>query len=177
MKRFFATGIAGGILGAIVFWYYQMKLQGATISGFIGEQVVRQGGYSLPPELVGWGVHLWVSLSYAFLLALILMVIFPASFALNRGVGLAAALFLGWITTLIAAPAIQITIGLLVGKGFPAKLWSLNPAKGHPFWNHLLFFILVWAADTAFALLFGKEGGGQGLGAAMTDNSGRDAGS
>ena len=162
MRRIIATGIAGGILGSIVFWFYQMKLQGATISGFIGAQVVRQGGYDLSPALVGWGVHVWVSLSYAFLLALILWALSPLPFAMGRGAGLAAALVLGWLTTLIAAPAIQITISLLVGKGFPAKLWALNPAKGHPFYNHLLFFTVIWAIDTGQAVFFEKKGGGSG---------------
>ncbi len=162
MKRIIATGIAGGLLGSIVFWFYQMKLQGATISGFIGAQVVRQGGYDLSPAVVGWGVHLWVSLSYAFLLALILWALSPLPLALGRAAGLAVALVLGGITTLIAAPAIQITISLLAGKGIPAKLWLLNPLKGHILWNHLLFFALIWAIDTGQAVFFGKKSGGSG---------------
>jgi hypothetical protein len=52
MKRIIATGIAGGILGSIVLWFYPI-LHGATISGFIGAQVVRQGGYALSPDPVG----------------------------------------------------------------------------------------------------------------------------
>lgn len=160
MKRLLITGIAGGVLGAVVFWLYQVNFQGATITGFIGAQIVRQGGYALPPALFGWGVHLGVGLSYAVLLALISACLLPRPNVLDRGLLLAAALVLGWLTTLIAAPAIQITISLLAGKGFPATLWPLNPASGHPLWNHLLFFVLVWAIDTGAALYYKDDGGG-----------------
>lgn len=156
MKRVLTTGIGGGAAGALLFWSYQMIFQGATISAFIGAQVVRQGGYALSPAWAGWGVHLWVSLSYAFLFALIVRFLLPREFTRNRTLAFALALALGWVTTLIAAPAIQITIALLVGKGFPAKLWPLNPAEGHPFWNHLIFFTVIWAIDTGSAFLYGE---------------------
>ena len=171
MKRMMITGIAGGALGALAFWYYQVTFQGGTIPAFIGAQIVSQGKYALPPAWVGWGVHLGVSISYTFLLVLILAAVFPRSFVLNRSVSLTAALALGWLTTLIAAPAFQITIALLAGKGFPAKLWPLNPAKGHTFWNHLLFFVLVWALDTGLALYMENRGRGNGR-AVSVHNSG-----
>ncbi len=172
MKRLLVTAIAGGVLGAVVFWFYQVNFQGGTITSFIGAQIVRQGGYALPPSLIGWGVHLGVGLSYAFLLALISAYLLPRPFTLNRALSLAAALALGWLTTLIAAPAIQITISFLAGKGFPTKLWPMNPASGHPLWNHLLFFVIVWAMDTG-AVLFHKddEGGGSAANApGLTDH-------
>ena len=161
MKRILITGIAGGVLGAVLFWVYQVNFQGTTITNFIGAQIVRQGGYSLPPAVFGWGVHLGVGLSYAFLLALISVYLLPRHFVLNRTLLLAAALVLGWLTTLIAAPAIQITISILAAKGFPAKLWPLNPASGHPLWNHLLFFVIVWAIDTGAAFYSKDDGGGE----------------
>jgi hypothetical protein len=96
---------------------------------------------------VGWAVHLGVSFSYAALMALLLQIPFPGPGAVRRGAGLAAALALGWATTKIAPPAIQITISLLSRKGFPSPLWDLNEGAGHPLWNHLIFFALVWAVD------------------------------
>ncbi len=161
MKRVLTTGIGGGFVGALIFWLYQVNFQGATIPAFIGAQIVLQGKYALSPGWVRWGVHLWVSLSYAFLFALIVRFLLPRRFTLNRTLAFALALALGWITTLIAAPAIQITITLLAGKGFPAKLWPLNPAKGRPFWNHLIFFAVVWAIDTGSAFLHGEAGGNE----------------
>lgn len=171
MKRMMITGIAGGALGAVAFWYYQVTFQGGTIPAYIGAQIVSQGKYALSPAWVGWGVHLGVSISYAFLLGLILTAVFPRSFVLNRSAGLAAALALGWLTTLIAAPAIQITIALLAGKGFPAKLLPLSSARGHTFWNHLLFFALIWAFDTGLALYMKNRGRGNGR-APSPDSSG-----
>lgn len=154
MQRFIATGIIGGILGAIIFWLYQTAFQGASITAFIGNQVVSQGNYNISPTVVGWAVHLGVSFSYAFLLSLLIQVLFPLSTILNRVVGLGTALALGVGTTLIAPPAIQITIGILSGNGIPEKLWALNPASGHPLWNHLLFFLVVWAIDSILALVY-----------------------
>ncbi len=157
MRRFIATGIIGGILGAIVFWLYQSAFQGASIPAFIGNQVVSQGKYDISPPLVGWAVHLWVSISYAFILALLMQILFPKPFILNRVLGLVVALILGWAATLIASPAIQVTIGILAGKGFPEKLVALNPASGHPLWNHLLFFVVIWVVDSVMALAYKKN--------------------
>lgn len=149
VSRFSRTLIVGGLLGAVAFWLYQVAFQGSTITAFIGGQIVSQGRYSLSPSLVGWAVHLGVSFSYAGLTALVLQVPFTSWGAANRLIGAGAALVLGWATTKIAPPAIQVTISLLSLKGFPAPLWDLNEAAGHPLWNHLLFFVLVWAVDLA----------------------------
>lgn len=163
--RFIRTATAGGLLGAAVFWLYQIAFQGGTITAFIGGQIVSQGKYPLPPSLVGWAVHLGVSLSYAGLLALILQFPFSSSEKVRRGASLAIALALGWATTKIAPPAIQITISLLSRKGFPSPLWELNEGAGHPLWNHLLFFALVWAVDllgaSRAALSLPAVGGGR----------------
>lgn len=149
IRRFIRTAIVGGVLGAVVFWLYQIVFQGGAITAFIGSQIVSQGKYALPPSLVGWAVHLGVSFSYAGLLALLLQLPLSPSETAKRGAGLAIALALGWATTKIAPPAIQVTISLLSLKGFPSPLWDLNEGAGHPLWNHLLFFTLVWAVDLA----------------------------
>ena len=150
-QRLIRTAAVGGLLGAVAFWLYQIVFQGGAITAFIGGQIVSQGKYALPPALVGWAVHLGVSLSYAGLLALLLQLLSFSSEAAKRGTGLAAALVLGWATTKIAPPAIQITISLLSLKGLPSPLWDLNEGAGHPLWNHLLFFALVWAVDLALS--------------------------
>ncbi len=58
--------------------------------------------------------------------------------------GLVIGAALGWVATLITAPAITVTISVLSGKGLPADLPGLNTAYGLPFWNHMLFFGVVW---------------------------------
>lgn len=150
MKRVAFTGVVGGLIGALVFWWYQTTFQNAAITDFIGRQIVSQGNYSLPAPLVGWAVHLGVSFSYAVFMAIVALVLFPASVFLNRVASLVAALVLGLITTLIAPPAIQITIALLSGKGLPSSLWGLNTSGGHALWNHLIFFLVVWVVNTFY---------------------------
>ena len=154
MKRFVFTSIVGGVIGALVFWLYQTTFQGNSITAFIGSQIISQGNYSLSPTVVGWAVHLGVSLSYGILLAFLAQILFPNAYLWNRVASLVAALILGWITTIIAPPAIQITIAILSGKDFPSPLWNLNPASGHPFWNHIVFFMSVWLLDTGFIRFF-----------------------
>lgn len=150
MKRMLTAGLGGGLIGAVAFWLYQTVFQGGAITGFIGAQIVRQGHYSLPPTLVGWAVHLGVSFSYGLLIAVVAQIPFTDQRALNRAVSFAAAIVLGVATTIIAPPAIQITISLLAGKGLPASLWGLNPVSGHPLWVHLLFFAVVWLVDAIY---------------------------
>jgi len=58
---------------------------------------------------------------------------------------LAPALVLGWVTAVVAPPAISVTIALLGGQGFPTTLFPFNTDPGLPLWNHLLFFIVSWA--------------------------------
>ena len=154
MKRLVFAGVVGGLLGALIFWWYQTTFQNASVPDFIGNQIVSQGKYALSKTMVGWSVHIGVSLSYGFLLAIAARILFPGSFLLNRAASLAVALFLGLITTLIAPPAIQITIAILSGKGFPSPLWDFNPASGHTLWNHMIFFVVVWLVDTLYIQMF-----------------------
>ena len=81
-----------------------------------------------------------------------MMVPFVQKTAVKIAVGLVVALILGWFTNMTATPAIQITIFMLSGKGFPASLWPFNPARGPAFWNHILFFVVIWAFHTGSAL-------------------------
>lgn len=146
MKRFgVGRWLVAGIVGSIVFWLFQISTGPATITRFMGEQIVAQGGY---PEnltwLIGWGVHLAVSLGYAFLFAAIMAVFHVPSVAGRLVLGLVIGAALGWITTLLTVPAITATISVLSGKGFPDSLPPLNTAYGLPFWNHMLFFGILW---------------------------------
>ena len=64
-----------------------------------------------------------------------------------------AAVVLGWITTLLTAPAITVTISILSMQGFPASIPELNTTLGLPFWNHVLFFEIVWLIYTLMPTL------------------------
>ena len=70
--------------------------------------------------------------------------------------GLVIAALLGWVTTLLTAPAITVTISILSGQGFPFSIPELNTSFGLPFWNHLLFFGVVWLMYTLIPYLRGK---------------------
>ncbi|MDA1001055.1 MAG: hypothetical protein O2807_11155 [bacterium] len=144
MKGFIGRTIVAAVIGAVVFWFYQVQLQGNSITAFIGGQVVKGGGYSLSPALVGWVVHLGVSFSYAFLVGLVTLIPFSRSVSTRRITALVIVLVLGWVTTAIAPPAIQITIAILSFKELPATFWPLNTGGGHGLYNHLLFFVIAW---------------------------------
>lgn len=146
MKRFsVGRWLAAGIIGSVSFWLFQVFTGPGTITRFMGAQIVAQGGY--PENLtapIGWGVHLGVSLGYSFLFAVIIAFFQALSVGGRLILGLVVAAAMGWITTLLTAPAIAAAISLLSGKGFPASLPPLNTAYGPPFWNHMLFFAVVW---------------------------------
>ncbi|MBI2360015.1 MAG: hypothetical protein HYV04_14160, partial [Deltaproteobacteria bacterium] len=133
------------VVGAIVFSVLQVVSGRATITEFMGQQIVSQGGY---PEWltvpIGWGIHLGVSLAYSLLFVIIMLVPFSRAEGRHAFFGLIIAALLGWISTLLTAPAITATISLLTGQGFPASLPDLNTSLGLPFWNHMLFFGVVW---------------------------------
>ena len=59
-------------------------------------------------------------------------------------IGFVIAAALGWIATLLTVPAITITVSVLGLQGLPAELPGFNVSFGLPFWNHMLFFAVVW---------------------------------
>jgi len=146
MKRFnVGLWLIASIVGSLVFWLFQVLTGPGTIPQFMGQQIVSQRGY--PPWMtipIGWGVHLGVSLSYALLFAVIMMLPFSRSHGVQVVVGAVVAALLGWVTTLLTVPAITATISVLSGKGFPQSLPGLNTTFGLPFWNHMIFFGVVW---------------------------------
>ncbi len=137
--------LVAGIAGAIVFWLFQFFTGPSTITAFMGQQIVTQGGYAASWTVaIGWGIHLGVSLAYSLLFALIMLTLFVLAERIQLVLGLVIGAVLGWGTTLITAPAITVTISVLGRKAFPANLPGLNTAYGLPFWNHMLFFGVVW---------------------------------
>lgn len=140
-----AAWLVSGIAGALVFWLVQVVAGEGTIPQFMGEQIASTGGYApfLAPAL-GWAVHLGVSLAYAGLFGIIAALFTPASLPARAAATLVLALGLGWVTALIAPPAISITISVLSGQGWPSELFPVNTEIGLPLWNHLLFFVLCW---------------------------------
>lgn len=150
MKRFSVLRwLSAGVAGSITFWLFQVFTTGFTIPQFMGQQIVSQGGYParLAP-LIGWGVHLGVSLSYALLFAVFIAVLPLKGSGARLAIGLVLAAVLGWVTTLLTSPAITVTISVLSGQGFPAKLPALNTDVDLPLYNHLLFFGVVWGFTT-----------------------------
>ena len=140
-----ALWLLAGVSGAIAFWFVQTVTGGPTIPEFMGQQIVTAGGYrpALAPA-VGWMVHLGVSLSYAFVFAVITLLLKPMEFAVRAVLTLIVAFGLGYLTTLIAPTAISVTISLLSGHGWPGELFPPNRELGLPFWNHEGFFALNW---------------------------------
>ena len=135
--------ILAAAVGAVVFVVVQKQAGFPVhIGQYIGQQVVQQGGYKESlKEVIGWGVHGGVSLSYAALFGILTAVpFFPRRWGLRWVLSLLLAALLGWLTTLITSPAIAITISVLAGKGWPAQLPPLNMLYGVPFWNHMGFF-------------------------------------
>ena len=138
--------LVAGVGGSVLFWLVQVVAGSGTITEFLGEQIVAVGGYParLGP-LIGWAVHLGVSLTYAGVLGVLVATVRRAKAALAATLAFVAALLLGWVTAVVAPPAISVTIALLGGQGFPTTLFPFNTEPGLPLWNHLLFFIVSWA--------------------------------
>ena len=147
--------LVAGIMGSVEFWLFQVRTGSSTIPQFMGEQIVAQGGY---PKLltlpIGWGVHLGVSLGYALLFAIIMLFAFSRSPFARLVIGAVLALVLGGVASLLTVPAIAVTISVLSRQGFPATLPGLNTTLGLPFWNHLLFFGVVWGVYLLIPTLF-----------------------
>ena len=144
-RRSIARTLVAAIVGSLAFWLFQLLTGGVTIPQYLGDQIAGQGGYPLTlAPLIGWGVHLGVSLSYAFLFAVLATLLPPKPLGRSLGLSLVLAGLLGWITTLVTAPAIAVTINLLSRKGFPAQLPGLNTDIDLPLYNHLFFFGVIW---------------------------------
>jgi hypothetical protein len=139
--------IAAGLVGSVAFWLVQALAGGPTITAYMGEEIVRTGGY--PSALggpLGWAVHVAVSLSYALLFGGITYLLGSLPPPISGRLSLLAAIGLGWFTTVIAPPAISVAIGLLGGRGWPDELFPPNTGFGLPLVNHVLFFVLNRAA-------------------------------
>jgi hypothetical protein len=137
--------LGSGIAGAVLFWLVQVLTGGPTIPDFMGQQIADAGGYPtrLAPA-IGWAVHLGVSLAYAFLFGVLVMLLAASRAPAQVVISAMMAVALGWITTIGAPPAISVTIGILSGQGWPSELFPLGTDLGLPFWNHVGFFLVNW---------------------------------
>jgi hypothetical protein len=141
--------LIAGAAGSLVFWLFQVLTTGVTIPQYVGVQVASQGGYPIAwAPVIGWAVHLGVSLAYSFLFAALMAAVPTTSSGSRLGIGIVLALVLGWITTLATAPAIAATVSILSRQGFPAELPGLNTEIDLPLYNHILFFGVVWVFTT-----------------------------
>ncbi len=151
MKRFSVVRwVWAGVVGSVVFWLFQVLTTGVTIPQFMGQQIAAEGHYpvALGP-LIGWGVHLGVSMTYALLFAVLVALVPTTAIAATLAGGVLLALILGWLTTLLTAPAIAVTISLLSRQGLPGQVPGLNTDIDLPLYNHLLFFGVVWVITAA----------------------------
>ncbi len=151
-SRSWTRTLVAATLGAIVFVFAQ-ALNGYPmhIADYVGAQIVRQGGY---PEgaagLIGWAVHIGVSLVYASVFGFLVSSAFLHGSKISpRITGLMLVPVLAYLSTAIAAPAIAVTAGLLSGQGLPASLPAFNLQLNFVFWNHALFFLVCWAVYLA----------------------------
>lgn len=139
--------LGAGVIGAIVFWLVQVVMGSGTITQFMGEQITSAGGYPAQIRLpIGWAVHFGVSLAYSGLFGILAMMVTRVGGRAQAILTLVLALVLGWLTAVIAPPAISVTIALLAARGWPEELFPLNTSLGLPLYNHLLFFVLCWLA-------------------------------
>lgn len=137
--------LVGALLGALLFWLVQVLAGGGTITAFMGREIVTAGRY--PTGLatpIGWAVHLGVSLCYALLMAAVMGIPRQLTPMASVATTLGAALALGWMTTLVAPPAISIAVAVLGERRWPAALFPLNTDLGLPWANHVLFFVVNW---------------------------------
>lgn len=140
-----ALWLISGIAGAVLFWLVQVLTGGPTIPDFMGEQIAEGGGYPARfAPAIGWAVHLGVSLSYALLFGMTVLRLAASRFPAQVLISAIVAVALGWITAMVAPPAISVTISALSGQGWPSELFPLNTELGLPFWNHIAFFLLNW---------------------------------
>lgn len=108
------------------------------------------------------GVHAGVSLAYAFLFGFLTVFFSPAPFPVRAAVSRVAAPGSGWVTAMIAPPAISVTVSLLGHQGWPGELYPLNTEPGLPLWNHLLFFLLSWVIQSVGPRLLERITPGRG---------------
>lgn len=147
-----AAILAATLIAGFVFVWVQVLTGRTDIASFIGGKVVQLGGYADNLAVpIGWTLHFVISFSYVLAFAVVTSV-----GALARAMKLQAivALVLGVATTLLANPAISITISLLAGQGWPEKVSAAYLKLGLPLWNHLGFFVLTFVIVAVIPALF-----------------------
>jgi hypothetical protein len=151
--------LASALVGALVFIVAQHVVGSPLdIAQFMGREIVRRGGYAPGLSLLfGWGVHSSVAVTYAALYAVVALAFLPREGTARWALGLGLAVVMGWLSTLVTAPAVAITISLLSGQGFPGSLPSLNTSVGFVFWNHVGFFLVSFTVTVLVRDLAGAK--------------------
>ncbi len=129
-----------GLFASIAFIVIQPFFGMLTLTSRHASAYVNLGNYNETAAVaLSWFVHISVSVFYTFISSVIYN--FNSSYLIN----LLQIVFLGWITTLIAAPANEWVVKLITTEQFAGinSLSGLNTEIGPKFWLHILFFALV----------------------------------
>jgi hypothetical protein len=151
--------LSAAIVGALVFAWVPVLTGRSDIADILGRKIVEAGGYGDNyASVIGWTLHIIISVAYAKLYALLVSAPgFPQSLSKEAGArilaGLVAAVIIGWLTTWLSNPAISVAISLLSGQGWPAELAPIYFKLGLPLWNHLGFFLIAWLIIVVIPLL------------------------
>ncbi len=133
------------LIGGLGFTWVQALAGTGNIAEFVGKRTVEIGGY--PDHFagpIGWSTHMYIAFSYSMVAATIVSLpFFPNRTSKKIVFCVVLGVVVGWITTLIANPAIVITCNLLALKSpFASDIFELGVYTkfGVPLWNHLWFF-------------------------------------
>lgn len=149
------------IIGAMLFIWIQVLNDNKDIATFIGSAIAQQGGYKETfANPIGYSLHLAISFSYAMGMAILLSLPFvPQKSPARLVIGFVGALLIGWIATMVADPAISITISYLAGNGWPEKVFPLHTKLDLALVNHIVFFVVAWLLIDLIPNLVGKPFG------------------
>jgi hypothetical protein len=142
--------LSAAIVGALVFAWVPVLTGRNDIAAIIGRKIVEAGAYPQnAASVIGWTLHIVISIAYAKLYAVIVSLPgFPRQAGSKTAprimAGLIVAIVVAVLATWIAGPAISATVSLAAGQGWPATLPAASLKLGLPLWNHLGFFAIVW---------------------------------
>ncbi len=133
------------LIGGLGFTWVQALSGTGNIAEFVGKRTVEIGGY--PDNFagpIGWSTHMYIAFAYSMAAATIVSLpFFPNQTPKKIVFCVVLGVVVGWITTLIANPAIVVTCNLLALKSpFASDIFELGVYTkfGVPLWNHLWFF-------------------------------------
>ncbi|MGB5446596.1 MAG: hypothetical protein WBM99_13960 [Psychromonas sp.] len=139
-KKSVITAVFVGLVASIAFILIQPLLGMTTLTSGHADVYANHAFYSATAAMtLSWFLHISVSITYALLSTLIFN--FNSSLLMNS----AQVVVLGWLTTLIATPANEFVVKLVITEQFPIlrSLSALNTEIGPKLWLHMMFFVLV----------------------------------